>query len=74
MFCALVACRVHILWPANHAYCSVPLNAVRAEGIIRNTNTLEAFKQVDKTEMIHNAARQVSSFLTRTPTLTEFEG
>lgn len=38
---------------------SVPHNAVRAEGVIRNTNTLDAFKQVDKTEMIQNAARQV---------------
>lgn len=38
---------------------SVPLNVVRAEGIIRNMNTLDAFKNVDKTEMIHNAARQV---------------
>lgn len=46
----------------DHVVCSVPLNAVRAEGIIRNTNTLDAFKQVDKTEMIHQAARQVSSF------------
>ncbi|KAI0470688.1 E1-like protein-activating [Xylariaceae sp. FL0804] len=39
--------------------CSVPLNAVRAEGVIRNTNTLEAFRQLDKTELIHNAARQI---------------
>ncbi|KAI1402046.1 E1-like protein-activating [Hypoxylon fuscum] len=37
----------------------VPLNAIRAEGIIRNTNTLEAFRQLDKNEMIHQAARQV---------------
>ncbi|KAI0005639.1 E1-like protein-activating [Xylariaceae sp. FL0662B] len=37
----------------------VPMNGIRAEGIIRNTNTLDAFKQVDKTEMIHNAARQI---------------
>ncbi|KAI1389793.1 E1-like protein-activating [Hypoxylon trugodes] len=38
---------------------NVPYNAVRAEGIIKNTNTLEAFKQVDKTEMIQGAARQI---------------
>ncbi|KAI1331884.1 hypothetical protein F5Y16DRAFT_395173 [Xylariaceae sp. FL0255] len=38
---------------------SVPLNAVRAEGIIRNTNTLEAFKQVDKAEVLNNAASQI---------------
>ncbi|KAI1081201.1 E1-like protein-activating [Whalleya microplaca] len=37
----------------------VPQNGIRAEGIIRNTNTLDAFKQVDKTQMIHNAARQI---------------
>ncbi|KAI0019373.1 E1-like protein-activating [Xylariomycetidae sp. FL0641] len=38
---------------------SVPVNAVRAEGMIRNTNTLDAFRQVDKTEMMNNAARQI---------------
>lgn len=38
---------------------SVPVNAVRAEGIIRNTNTLEAFRQVDKVETLNNAARQI---------------
>ncbi|KAH9900131.1 E1-like protein-activating [Xylariomycetidae sp. FL2044] len=38
---------------------SVPMNSVRAEGIIKNTNTLEAFRQVDKSEMITTAARQI---------------
>ncbi|KAI0509445.1 hypothetical protein F5B22DRAFT_331070 [Xylaria bambusicola] len=38
---------------------TVPVNAVRAEGIIRNTNTLEAFKQADKSEILNNAARQI---------------
>ncbi|EMR64073.1 putative autophagy-related protein 7 protein [Eutypa lata UCREL1] len=37
----------------------VPVNAVRAEGIIKNTNTLDAFKQVDKNEMLQNAAQQI---------------
>ena len=37
----------------------VPIHAVRAEGIIKNTNTYEAFKQVDKNAMLHNAARQI---------------
>ncbi|KAI1173135.1 hypothetical protein F4777DRAFT_581259 [Nemania sp. FL0916] len=38
---------------------TVPANAVRAEGIIRNTNTLVAFRQLDKVEMLNNAARQI---------------
>ncbi len=37
----------------------VPVNAVRAEGIIKNTNTYEAFKQVDRVEMLQNAAGQI---------------
>ncbi|KAK7754829.1 Autophagy protein 7 [Diatrype stigma] len=37
----------------------VPANAVRAEGIIKNTNTMEAFKQVDKNEMLQKAASQI---------------
>lgn len=37
----------------------VPAGTVRAEGIIRNLNTLDAFKSVDKAEVIHNAARQI---------------
>lgn len=37
----------------------VPANAVRAEGILKNTNTMEAFKQVDKNEMLRNAASQI---------------
>ncbi|KAI1159236.1 hypothetical protein F5B18DRAFT_655822 [Nemania serpens] len=38
---------------------AVPANAVRAEGIIRNTNTMEAFRQADKVEILNNAARQI---------------
>ncbi|KAF2967094.1 hypothetical protein GQX73_g6464 [Xylaria multiplex] len=38
---------------------SVPVNAVRAEGIIRNTNTMDAFRQADKVEILNNAARQI---------------
>ncbi|RYP18947.1 hypothetical protein DL765_003625 [Monosporascus sp. GIB2] len=37
----------------------VPRNAVRAEGIIKNMNTLDAFKQVDKSAILQNAARQI---------------
>lgn len=38
---------------------AVGLNAVRAEGIIRNKNTMDAFKNADRAEMIQNAGRQV---------------
>ncbi|KAK8056869.1 hypothetical protein PG993_002096 [Apiospora rasikravindrae] len=38
---------------------SVGLNAVRAEGIIRNKNTMDAFKNADRAEMIQNAGRQI---------------
>ncbi|KAI2640241.1 hypothetical protein GGS21DRAFT_505847 [Xylaria nigripes] len=38
---------------------TVPANAARAEGIIRNTNTMEAFRQVDKVGILTNAARQI---------------
>ncbi|KAI1344775.1 E1-like protein-activating [Xylariaceae sp. FL0016] len=38
---------------------SVPMNAVRAEGTLHNTNTMEAFHQVKKPEMITQAARQI---------------
>lgn len=41
------------------AVSSVPAGSVRAEGIIRNLNTLDAFKTLDKSEVISNAARQV---------------
>lgn len=33
---------------------------IRAEGIIKNFNTIEDFKQADKAAMLHTAARQVS--------------
>ncbi|KAK8126422.1 uncharacterized protein PG998_002181 [Apiospora kogelbergensis] len=38
---------------------AVGLNAVRAEGIIRNKNTMDAFKNADRAEMIQNAGRQI---------------
>ncbi|KAK8048967.1 autophagy ubiquitin-activating enzyme ApgG [Apiospora phragmitis] len=38
---------------------SVGLNAVRAEGIIRNKNTMDAFKSADRAEMIQNAGKQI---------------
>ncbi|EPE08325.1 ubiquitin-like modifier-activating enzyme atg7 [Ophiostoma piceae UAMH 11346] len=36
-----------------------PFGVVRAEGIIKNFNTIEDFKQADKAAMLHTAARQI---------------
>jgi hypothetical protein len=41
---------------------SPPLGTIRAEGIIRNVNTLEDFKNMDKSAMIKTAGRQVRLF------------
>ena len=38
---------------------SPSLGTIRAEGIIRNVNTLEDFKNMDKAAMIKTAGRQV---------------
>ncbi|KAM3432209.1 hypothetical protein NHJ13734_006974 [Beauveria thailandica] len=38
---------------------NAPLGTARAEGIIRNVNTLEDFKNMDKTAMLKTAGRQV---------------
>lgn len=38
--------------------CSAPLGTARAEGIIRNVNTLEDFRNMDKTAMLKTAGRQ----------------
>jgi ubiquitin-like modifier-activating enzyme ATG7 len=39
---------------------SVPLQSVRAEGFIKNVNTIEDFKKLDKDALLQTAARQVS--------------
>lgn len=39
---------------------SAPLGTARAEGIIRNVNTLEDFRNMDKAAMLKTAGRQVS--------------
>ncbi|CAK7228432.1 Autophagy protein 7 [Sporothrix bragantina] len=36
-----------------------PMGMIRAEGIIKNFNTIEDFKQADKAAMMHTAARQI---------------
>lgn len=41
----------------------IGMNASRAEGIIRNMNTMDAFKNADRAEMLQNAAKQVGSSL-----------
>lgn len=38
---------------------SVPLGAARGEGTIRNVNTLEAFRNMDKAAMLKRAANTV---------------
>ncbi|KAM3514309.1 hypothetical protein MY11210_001984 [Beauveria gryllotalpidicola] len=38
---------------------NAPLGTARAEGIIRNVNTLEDFKNMDKTAMLKTAGRQI---------------
>ena len=40
-------------------FCSGALGTIRADGIIKNTNTLEEFKNLDKPAMIQTAGRQV---------------
>lgn len=37
----------------------IGMNASRAEGIIRNMNTMDAFKNADRAEMLQNAAKQI---------------
>lgn len=36
-----------------------PLGVCRAEGMVKNFNTLEEFKKADKNKMLHNAAKAV---------------
>ncbi|KAL3608432.1 Autophagy protein 7 [Fusarium poae] len=52
------SCRLQILGNALTSSNS-PLAAMRAEGIIRNVNTLEDFKNTDKPAMLRTAGRQV---------------
>jgi len=39
--------------------CSVPAGYIRAEGKIKNVNTVEDFKNMDKAAMLQTAAKQV---------------
>jgi hypothetical protein len=43
--------------------CSVPVNHIRAEGKIKNVNTIEDFKNLDKAAILQTAAKQVRYFL-----------
>ena len=38
---------------------SVPLGLTRAEGFIKNVNTIEEFKNIDKAALIQSAGEQV---------------
>ncbi|RDA88258.1 hypothetical protein CP532_0367 [Ophiocordyceps camponoti-leonardi (nom. inval.)] len=52
------SCRMQILGNALTSKSS-PLGTARAEGIIKNLNTIEAFKATDKPTMLQTAARQI---------------
>lgn len=45
--------------PISKQHHSVPAGHIRAEGKIRNLNTVEDFKNVDKAAMLQLAAKQV---------------
>lgn len=47
---------------------SVPLGLCRAEGMIKNVNTIEDFKNTDKNAMLKTAAQQVCCFPDHLPT------
>jgi ubiquitin-like modifier-activating enzyme ATG7 len=50
---------------------SVPVNHIRAEGKIKNVNTNEDFKNLDKAVVLQTAAKQVRhSIRVRFPKLT----
>ncbi|KAF4511799.1 hypothetical protein G6O67_001009 [Ophiocordyceps sinensis] len=52
------SCKMQILGNALTSQSS-PLGTARAEGIIKNVNTLEGFKNLDKSVMLQTAGRQV---------------
>ncbi|PFH58246.1 hypothetical protein XA68_13979 [Ophiocordyceps unilateralis] len=52
------SCRMQILGNALTTKSS-PLGTARAEGFIKNLNTIEAFKNTDKSAMLHTAACQI---------------
>jgi len=61
--------------------CSVPAGMTRAKGYIKNVNTIEEFKNTDKSAMITDAGRQVRVqpsdvllFVLVTDTLTDLGG
>lgn len=50
------------LWKGSDRH-SVPAGHIRAEGKIKNVNTVEDFKNMDKAAMLQTAAKQVSLIL-----------
>ncbi|RDW58064.1 hypothetical protein BP6252_13475 [Coleophoma cylindrospora] len=52
------SCRMQVLGNALTST-QVPAGCVRAEGVIKNVNTIEDFKGMDKTAMLQTAAKQI---------------
>ncbi|KAH6675596.1 autophagy-related protein-like protein 7 [Halenospora varia] len=52
------SCRMRVLGNALTSD-DVPPNHIRAEGKIKNLNTIESFKNIDKTAVLHTAAKQI---------------
>lgn len=53
------SCQMHILGNALNNTSKVPRTLMRAEGIIRNVNTIEDFKNTDKVAMLNMAGKQI---------------
>jgi ubiquitin-like modifier-activating enzyme ATG7 len=52
------SCRMQVLGNALTSN-QVPAGCIRAEGVIKNVNTIEDFKNMDKAAMLQTAARQI---------------
>lgn len=61
-YAPLVVLRIPLIDDCRTNEPSPPLGTIRAEGIIRNVNTLEDFKNMDKAAMIKTAGRQVLGY------------
>lgn len=51
--------RVQALQHSVDATCRNPLRYYRAEGIIRNFNTIDEFRQVDRTALVERAGKTI---------------
>jgi hypothetical protein len=50
---------VAVLWKMLTGLCSITMDACRAEGMIKNFNTIEEFKKADRAGMMKRAANTV---------------